>query len=102
MADFRKNNKLNTTLLLLVLGVLGLGAVIVLYPVYLKKEKLRESNHQLHEQLKIKEYERADLNKKVYGLAADPYMVEKVAREKFRLCREGEIILFYDEKELKN
>lgn len=102
MADFQKNNKLNTTLLLLVLGALGLGAVIVLYPVYLKKEKLRESNHKLHEQLKISEYERADLNKKVYGLATDPYMVEKVAREKFRLCREGEIILFYDEKELKN
>jgi len=102
MAEFKKNNKLNTTLLLFVLGALALGAVVVLYPVYLKKEKLRESNHNLHRQLKAKEYERADLEKKVYGLATDPYMVEKVAREKFRLCREGEIILFYDENEMKN
>ena len=102
MADFKKNNKVNTTLLLLVLGALGLCAVIILYPVYLKKEKLRESNYLLRQQLKEKEYERADLVKKVKGLHSDPYMVEKVAREKFRLCREGEIILFYDEKELKN
>lgn len=99
MADFKKNNRLNTTLLLLILGALALGAVVVLYPVYLKKEKLRESNINLHRQLTEKEYERADLNKKVYGLATDPHMVEKVAREKFRLCREGEIILFYDNKE---
>ena len=102
MAELKKKNKFNSTLLLIVLAALGLGAVMVLYPVYLKKEKLRESNHKLHSQLRAKEYERSDLNKKVYGLATDPYMVEKVAREKFRLCREGEIILFYDEKELKN
>lgn len=102
MAELKKKNKFNSTLLLIVLAALGLGAVMVLYPVYLKKEKLRESNHNLHVQLKAKEYERADLNRKVYGLAADPHMVEKVAREKFRLCREGEVILFYDEKELKN
>ena len=102
MADFKKNNKVNTTLLLLVLAALGLGAVVVLYPVYLKKEKLQESNFQLHRQLKEKEFERADLYKKVYGLRTDPHMVEKVAREKFRLCREGEIVIFYDEDESKD
>lgn len=102
MADFRKNNRVNTTLLFLVLAALGLGAVVVLYPVYLKKEKLRESNYRLHEQLKSKEYKRAELTRKVHGLYTDPHMVEKVAREKFRLCREGEIILFYDENEIKN
>ncbi len=96
MAEIKKNNKLNTTFMLIVLGALALSAVVVLYPVYLKKEKLRESNYKLHEQLRAKEYERADLNRKVYGLATDPYMVEKVAREKFRLCREGEIVLFYN------
>ena len=101
MADFKKNNRVNTTLLLVVLAAFGLGAVIVLYPVYLKKEKLKASNYKLHEQLKIKEYERTELSRKVHGLYTDPYMVEKVAREKFRLCREGEIILFYDEKELE-
>ena len=101
MADFKKNNKVNTTLLLIVLGAIGLGAVVVLYPVYLKKEKLRESNYMLRQQLKDKEYERADLARKVKGLHSDPYMVEKVAREKFRLCREGEIILFYNDSEYK-
>ena len=99
MADFKKNNKVNTPLLLLIICILGFGAVIVLYPVYLKKEKLRESNYKLHEQLKLKEYKRAELSRKVYGLYTDPVMVEKVAREKFRLCREGEVILFFDEKE---
>lgn len=102
MADFKKNNRVNTTLLLLVLAALGLGAVVVLYPVYLKKEKLRESNYKLHEQLKLKEYKRAELSRDLYALNNEPYMVEKVAREKFRLCKEGEIILFYDEAELKN
>ena len=99
MADYKKNNKFNTTLLIISLAAIALGAIIVLYPVYLKKEKLKESNHLLHEQLKNKEYERADLARDVHALANDPHMVEKVARDKFRLCREGEIILLYKEKE---
>ena len=102
MYEIKKKKKLTTSLMLIVLSPLGLGAIVVLYPVYLKKEKLRESNYKLHEQLRDKEYERAALNKKVYGLATDPYMVEKVAREKFRLCREGEIVLFYDKDESKD
>ena len=78
MADFRKNNKVNTTLLVVVLAAIGLGAVVVLYPVYLKKEKLKASNYKLHEQLKIKEFERAELTRKVHGLHTDPFMVVKV------------------------
>ena len=101
MAELKKKNKINSTLLIIVLAVLGLGAVMVLYPVYLKKEKLKESNHLLHEQLTSKEYERAQLSRDVHALENDPHMVEKVARDKFRLCREGEIILLYKENKRK-
>ena len=98
MADLKKKNKLNSTLLLLIVGAIVLGAVVVMYPVYLKKEKLQASNYQLQKQLKDKQFERSDLNKKLYDLHTDPHAVEKVAREKFRLCREGEIILLYEKE----
>ena len=57
------------------------------------KNDLAALNHEL--QMKINES--VTLNREVHDLEHKPSAAEKVAREKYNLCKEGEIILQYEE-----
>ncbi len=41
---------------------------------------------------------RAELSQRIYELKQNPWAVEKVAREKGRLCRKGDLIFIYAEQ----
>lgn len=40
-----------------------------------------------------------ELNENIQALESNPHAIEKVAREKFKLCKEGEIIINFDVKD---
>lgn len=74
--------------------------VVLIVPVYSKYQKMEQELRKLEKELEEKNAECIRLNKQVHGLQRSPKAVEKVGREKFGLCREGETIYKYDKKEI--
>ena len=66
-------------------------------PVYLEQQKKVNELSGLQEELNSKRAVSAELSKEVNALQQSPDAVEKVAREKFKLCREGETVLEYND-----
>jgi len=93
MDDKKKKIILYFFYLLVVLLVLS-SAVLIL-PVYRKYQKRYEYLAKLKEEAAIKTAESIELNMDVYSLKHSPGAVEKVAREKFGLCKPGETVIHY-------
>ncbi len=62
----------------------------LVYPHHSKYLKMKAQARELDQQLIAINSECVTLNKLVYDLGHDPSAIEKVAREKFGLCKEGE------------
>ena len=85
------------TLLLLMLAVCS----ILLWPVYREYTSQQKELNRLRAELdKLKE-ERNARRKTANALENSPAEVEKVAREKYRLVKEGETVLFFEEGKKK-
>ena len=93
MDDKKKKIVLYFFYLLVVLLVLS-SAVLIL-PVYRKYQKRYEYLAKLKEESAIKTAESIDLNRDVHSLKHSSSAVEKVAREKFGLCKPGETVIRY-------
>ena len=65
----------------------------------LRRMRLRVSD--LKQELKRKNDECLELKQNIYDLKTNPHAVEKIAREKFKLCKDNEIIFTYDVKKDK-
>ena len=65
----------------------------------IKNMQLRVS--ELENKLRCKNNECLELKQNIYNLKTNPHAVEKVAREKFKLCRDKEIIFTYEVKKDK-
>lgn len=85
----------------LVIAVILISALALIWPVHRKYEKMKNSVDVLNEELAAKSAEAAKLNKFVNDLETGPKAVEKVAREKFGLCKDGELILKYEKQPQK-
>jgi len=79
----------------LIVLMLVVSSAILIWPVYRKYQKRKIHIYELREQAAMKTAECVKLNKEVYGLEHKPAAVEKVAREKFGLCQEGETVMRY-------
>lgn len=77
------------------IAALAAAALVLLYPVYRRYQKSRAELRaaQLREADAVGRV--AELKQRNADLAASPAAAEKVAREKFNLCREGESVLTY-------
>ena len=83
------------------LGVAGFVLLILLCVAmiaparkeYVKQLKLYE---QIQSEVERKRAERDALQKEVTDLESSPAAIEKVARETFHYCREGEIIIYHE------
>jgi len=82
----------------LIVLMLIVSSAILIWPVYRKYQKRKMIVSELREQAALKTAECVKLNKEVYGLEHKPAIVEKVAREKFGLCQEGESVMRYKEQ----
>lgn len=81
-------------ILLLVILVFSVSQVVPSYRAYKQAQsELYEMNREYER--KLNEYH--TLIQEIHDLEHTPFAVEKVAREKFRMCREGEQIFIYTE-----
>jgi len=81
----------------LVLVCLGVGALLWLGPVVRENRVTRESVARLQASLDRQTEEIERLNRELRALRTDYRAIERVAREKFGMCRPGEEIYHFEE-----
>ena len=82
------------------LGVVGFilllaGSAAVIYPARLQYERQKEFYESTRVVADRVRAEREMLQKEVSALESSPAARERIARENYRLCKEGEIVLYY-------
>jgi cell division protein FtsB len=72
--------------------LLGIIAVLAIFaPGFIRLQELRQKNMELLEQIDKIKRENQDLSHQVERLESDPFYIEKRARDKMGIGREGEI-----------
>ena len=99
----KKNGKssfftyLGYALLLLMLAV----STILLWPAYRESKAHQKELAKLKAELSKAQKQRDERLKTYNDLERDPQAVEKVAREKYRMVKEGETVLIFQQEEKK-
>ena len=73
----------------ILLGIVAL--VIIFFPGYFRLQELRHKNKALSEQIDMLRQENQDLAYQVERLESDPFYIEKRARDKMGIGKEGEV-----------
>ena len=81
--------------LYVILAVVLVGAVILILPVYWKYVTMQEENSRMEQEYRALREEQQRMLKEVHDLETESLAVEKIAREKYNLCRKNEQILIY-------
>ncbi len=79
-----------------ILFFLLVAAAILIFPM---KKQLGADAAELEQQKQIvaqKQKLSNELSTEVHALESSPEAVEKVAREKYNLCKDGEVVMVYD------
>jgi cell division protein FtsB len=71
-------------------------ALYVLVPAYARYRDTRMTIHEMEQSLQQQEGELMELKKELAALRTDYRAIERVARERFGLCREGEEIYHFE------
>ncbi|MPM79971.1 hypothetical protein SDC9_127014 [bioreactor metagenome] len=95
MAESKRESAVSTYLLLFVLALIFAAAAVLLLPVYRSYQKKQAELGILTGELNDRRDEGARLKTEVADLQDSPDAVEKVAREKFGLAKEGERVIRY-------
>lgn len=90
-------NKVFTIFLYLVLVATFLFSVALVVPAYQKYLRAKSEVSDLSETLDRRKQESQSLSQEIHDLEHKASAIEKVAREKFRYCREGEQIFLYNQ-----
>ncbi len=90
-------SKFLTVLIYALLIIVMLFSASLVVPAYRKNMKEKEDVARLTEERDRKNAEVLSLQAEVHDLEHNASAIEKVAREKYRLCREGETIFIYSE-----
>jgi len=88
--------KARTLLVLFAVACLTIAAVVWLGPVYRDNGATRESIAKLRETLDHQAGEIERLNRELRELRTDYRAIERVARERFGMCRPGEEIYHFE------
>ena len=81
--------------LYVILAVVLVGAVILILPVYWKYVNMQDENTRMEQEYRALREEQQRMLKEVHDLESESLAVEKIAREKYNLCRRNEQILIY-------
>ena len=92
-----KLQKMISVVLYAILIVILAASVILIIPVYNKAKNKENEVARLEEQKRELAKQYSMMLAEVYELEHKAFAIEKIAREKYRLCRENEQILTYDE-----
>ncbi len=79
-------------LALFVAVVVILGGIFTSLPLLREKAVQQRAQLQLQEELRVEQARARELAAKIHAVKTDPKTVERLAREKFGLARNGEII----------
>ena len=82
--------------LYVILAVVLVGAVILILPVYWKYVTMQDENTRMEQEYRALREEQQRMLKEVHDLESESLAVEKIAREKYNLCRKNEQILIYE------
>ena len=90
-------DKLLKVCLFLLLAIVIVISFALIFPAYnnLKKMTVRVSD--LEKELEKRKNECSLLRRQLYDLQNNPKAVEKVAREKYNMCAEGETVYIYED-----
>ena len=80
-----------------ILIIILAAAVILIVPVYRKARNKEAEVARLEEERRELDRQYKKMLAEVHELEHGAFAVEKIAREKYRLCRENEQILTYEE-----
>ena len=98
-----KKKKIVLYFFCLLVFLLVISSAVLILPVYQKYQKRYEYLTRLKEEAELKTAESIELNRVVHSLKHSSDAVEKVAREKFGLCKPGETVMRYkDNRDKKN
>ena len=81
-----------------VLFIFFLLTLFLFLPAYRNYNKIKNELAELNRELNMKQEKCLRLKQEVHDLEHNPAAIEKVAREKFELSKEGEIILKYEDR----
>ncbi len=90
-----KVQKMLSATLYVILGIVLAAAVILILPVYQKYRNMQTRVARLDQEDRELQAEYQTMLKEVHDLESDSLAVERVAREKYKLCRENEQVLIY-------
>jgi len=93
------------TLLFILIGVIIILLVLlgsILFNSYSELRGMRKKVSDLEKELNEKKSELLELKRKVYDLKHNPEAIETVAREKFRLVGQGEVVYTLEPKKKKS
>jgi len=76
--------------------IIACVATYVLLPVYTQYRGQRRALTEMEKRLGFQEAETRALRQEITALRTDPHAIERVAREKFGLCRPNEKIYHFD------
>ena len=82
------------------LGIVGfivllMVCVAMIYPARVQYARQLEFYKKISAEAERKRAERDALRKEVAALERSPAAIEKIAREKLHLCKEGEVVMYY-------
>lgn len=89
--------KLLTGLIYLLLGLVLIISGILVLPAYRKYKQTEQEVESLQADLDRVKAEYLTIQQEVHDLQHNASAVEKVAREQYHLCRDGEVIYIYSE-----
>ena len=92
--DSKMQKTLSATLYA-ILAVVLVGAIIMILPVYRKHIAMQDKVSRLEQEDRKLRAEYQDLLKEVDDLEHRAFAIEKIGREKYKLCRENEQIMIY-------
>ena len=83
------------------LVILAIALSGMLFRSWRRLDIMKHKVAKLQEQLDLQKQEELRLSQEIFRLKNDPKAVEKVAREKYRMAREGETIYVYKTEKKK-
>ena len=85
-------------LYLALFAILVVISFVLIFPAYTNLQKMKDKKDELQKKLEEKQAECLELRQLFSDLESNPKAVEKVAREKFGLCKRDEVIYIYKTK----
>jgi len=83
-----------------VIVVIALASVVLIFPSYYKYKSVKEKEYHVNKEIELKKAEYVKLKAQVNSLNNNTEEVEKIAREKYNMAKEGEMVYKFKKPEL--